>query len=125
MPPLPSPACHALVKTHHITSRKKVAQLRKAAGKLGCYALLRSGGCPGIMYCRGAPDAVQEWVATVHALRYKDYQLMMRPATVESTRLGQIDHTPGLFEIGTVKGFANAMEQDGLLEWWRHGMKFA
>lgn len=56
---------HALIRTHHITSRKKVAHLRKAAGKLGCYALLRSGGCPGIMYCKGSEEEVKEWVKTV------------------------------------------------------------
>ena len=56
---------HALIRTHHITSRKKVAHLRKAASKFDCYALLRSGGCPGIMYCKGSEDAVKEWVGTV------------------------------------------------------------
>ncbi len=56
---------HALIRTHHITSRKKVAHLRKAAGKYDVYALLRSGGCPGIMYCKGSEDGVREWVATV------------------------------------------------------------
>ena len=56
---------HALIRTHHITSRKKVAHLRKAAGKFECYALLRSGGCPGIMYCKGSEEAVRGWVGTV------------------------------------------------------------
>ncbi len=56
---------HALIRTHHITSRKKVAHLRKAAAKYDCYALLRSGGCPGIMYCKGTEEAVSEWVGTV------------------------------------------------------------
>ena len=56
---------HALIRTHHITSRKKVAHLRKAASKFDCYALLRSGGCPGIMYCKGGEESVKEWVGTV------------------------------------------------------------
>jgi hypothetical protein len=56
---------HALIRTHHITSRKKVAHLRKAASKYDCYALLRSGGCPGIMYCKGSEEGVKEWVGTV------------------------------------------------------------
>jgi len=56
---------HTLIRTHHITSRNKVAHLRKAADKYACYALLRTGGCPGIMYCRGSEDAVREWVSTV------------------------------------------------------------
>ena len=57
---------HALIRTHHITSRKKVAHLRKAAAQYDCYALLRSGGCPGIMYCKGSEEGVKEWVAAVH-----------------------------------------------------------
>lgn len=56
---------HALIRTHHITSRKKVGHLRKAASKYDCYALLRSGGCPGIMYCKGDEEGVKEWVGTV------------------------------------------------------------
>lgn len=56
---------HALIRTHHITSRKKVAHLRKAADKYACWALLRSGGSPGIMYCKGSEEGVREWVATV------------------------------------------------------------
>lgn len=56
---------HALIRTHHITSRKKVAHLRKAAKELDVYALLRSGGCPGIMYCKGDEEGVKSWVGTV------------------------------------------------------------
>lgn len=56
---------HALIRTHHITSRKKVAHLRKAADKHACYALLRSGGYPGIMYCKGDEQGVRDWVSTV------------------------------------------------------------
>jgi hypothetical protein len=62
---IPMTFFHALIRTHHITSRKKVAHLRKATGKYDVYALLRSGGCPGIMYCKGSEDGVREWVATV------------------------------------------------------------
>lgn len=57
---------HALIRTHHITSRKKVATLKAAAKNHGCYALLRSGGTPGIMYVRGEEGGVKEWVETVH-----------------------------------------------------------
>ena len=57
---------HALIRTHHITSRKKVAHLRKAAAQYDCYALLRSGGSPGIMYCKGSEEGVKEWVAAVY-----------------------------------------------------------
>lgn len=57
---------HALIRTHHITSRKKVAALNAAAKKHGCATLLRSGGIPGIMYVRGDEGSVREWVDFVH-----------------------------------------------------------
>lgn len=59
------PIYNALIRTHHITSRKKVASLKKAAEKYACYALLRSGGSPGIMYCEGSEGGVRDWVTTV------------------------------------------------------------
>ena len=58
---------HALIRTHHITSRKKVATLKAAAKKHGCLALLRSGGTPGIMYVRSEEEErVKKWVEVVH-----------------------------------------------------------
>ena len=57
---------NALIKMHHITSRKKVAQLKKAAEALSIYALLRVGGTPGVMYVEGSEEDVKEWVGTVH-----------------------------------------------------------
>ena len=56
---------HALIRTHHITSRKKVAKLKQAADALGVYVLLRSGGSPGVMYVEGKEDGVKEWVGVV------------------------------------------------------------
>jgi hypothetical protein len=35
-----------------------------------------------------------------------------------------IDETTGLFETDSVKDFASAMEQRGVLEWWRKAMGF-
>jgi hypothetical protein len=133
---------HALIRTHHITSRKKVAHLRKAASKFDCYALLRSGGCPGIMYCKGGEKSVKEWVGTVQVscqkhklkrptkltriqrLRYKDFQLVSKPAPIES-KVIQPEERNGLFEVESVKEFAAAMERRGLSEWWERGMEFA
>ena len=58
---------HALIRTHHITSCKKVATLKAAAKKHGCLALLRSGGTPGIMYVRSEEEErVKKWVEVVH-----------------------------------------------------------
>ena len=56
---------NALIRTHHITSRKKVAVLKKAASTHGCRVLLRSGGSPGIMYVEGSENGVEQWVAAV------------------------------------------------------------
>lgn len=57
---------NALIRTHHITSRKKVAKLKQAATTESVYVLLRSGGSPGIMYVEGSnKPAVESWVAQV------------------------------------------------------------
>lgn len=56
---------HALIKTHHITSRKKVAKLRQAADAHNVFVLLRGGGSPGIMYVEGRESGVQDWVTVV------------------------------------------------------------
>ena len=83
----PPPIYNALIRTHHITSRKKVAKLRAAASHCNIYALLRSGGCPGIMYCEGSEAGVREWVGTVQRLRYKDFQLVRKTAEKQRERL--------------------------------------
>lgn len=115
---------HALIRTHHITSRKKVAALKAAAKKLECYALIRSGGVPGVMYVESnVEENAQSWVDTVHSLRYKDYQLAA-PTTrackeaVPSSEIGILE------EVDTVKDFAAAMDRKGLLLWWRTSMGF-
>ena len=61
-----SPVYHALIRTHHITSRKKVSTLKAAAERSEVFALLRSGGIPGLMYVEGSHDGVDAWVGTVH-----------------------------------------------------------
>ncbi|KAK4191715.1 hypothetical protein QBC35DRAFT_296293 [Podospora australis] len=115
---------HALIRTHHITSRKKVAHLRKAAREFDCYALLRSGGCPGIMYCKGTEQAVKDWVGTVQRLRYKDFHLAYKPVPTE-TPTNQKQEPTGLVESESVSDFAAAMEQRGILSWWKKAMGFA
>lgn len=115
---------HALIRTHHITSRKKVAVLKAAAKKLDCYALLRSGGVPGVMYVESNVEKnTQDWVHTVHSLRYKDYQLVA-PTSHASDKVVPSAETGMLEEVDTVKAFAAAMEAKGLLAWWRTSMGF-
>ena len=58
-------AWHALIRTHHITSRKKVAKLRQSASAEDVYALIHYGGPPGIMYVEGDKSGVASWVAAV------------------------------------------------------------
>jgi hypothetical protein len=132
---------NALIRTHHITSRKKLSALKQAAHNLNCFALLRSGGCPGIMYVEAQEkDAVESWVNTVRGLRYKDFQLVNRPA---AAMVEEVDNKEGsarnkdrkkhstegqtkagLTEIDTVKEFGSVMEQRGVWMWWRKGMGY-
>jgi hypothetical protein len=118
---------NALIRTHHITSRKKVAKLRQAAANYNIYALLRSGGCPGIMYCQGTESGVKDWVATVQRLRYKDFQLVKKPAVKELDN--GIEQEQGvsygkLEEAESVKEYGRIMEALGVRNWWRRGMGY-
>lgn len=63
---LPDRLYNALIRTHHITSRKKVAKLKQAASTNAVAVLLRSGGSPGIMYVQGERVGVEEWVGVVN-----------------------------------------------------------
>lgn len=115
---------HALIRTHHITSRKKVAVLKAAAKKLECFALLRSGGTPGMMYVESKNEQnAQAWTNVVHSLRYKDYQLVAPTSRASETATPSAE-SGNLKEVGTVKEFAAEMELKGLLPWWRISMGF-
>lgn len=122
---------NALIRTHHITSRKKVAALKRAADTHQCFVLLRSGGCPGIMYVEAPEQAqVESWVGEVRKLRYKDFQLVTRPAElaredaeVNSNMKDKTD--AGLSEVDSVKEFGSIMEKRGVWNWWRKGMGYA
>ena len=129
---LPTTMWHALIRTHHITSRKKVSKLRTAASHHAVYALLRSGGCPGIMYCEGSESGVKDWVAAVQRLRYKDFQLAVKPVQINVPPAGAgkahermaAGDWGKLEEIESVKEFGGRMERIGLWEWWRRGMGY-
>lgn len=127
---------NALIKTHHITSRKKVAHLKKHAHKQVSYVLLRSGGAPGLMYVEGSELGVREWVAVVQGLRYKDYHLLKKPAPLEDSLtsveprnlLSKTRDTgergEGFEEADSVAAFAARMEERGVLRWWRRAMGY-
>ncbi|KAK5126530.1 hypothetical protein LTR08_004671 [Meristemomyces frigidus] len=129
---------NALVRTHHITSRKKVAKLKQAASNHEVFVLLRSGGPPGLMYVEGTARGVEDWVGVVQVdsgltaerkrLRYKDYQLAARPANVKhdacAEREARVVERDGLQETDTVKGFAGQMGRRGVYTWWRDAMGY-
>lgn len=120
---------HALIRTHHITSRKKVAALKRAADTHGCSVLLRSGGCPGIMYVEAHEKSrVEAWVGEVRRLRYKDFQLATKPNEItregETTPDNQNGGRGGLSEVESVKEFGGYMAQRGVWNWWRRGMGY-
>jgi hypothetical protein len=120
---------NALIRTHHITSRKKVAALKRAADTHQCFVLLRSSGCPGIMYVEGRDQArVESWVGEVRKLRYKDFQLVTRPGVLVHEVTDQLppkEHDAGLSEVESVKEFGSCMEKRGVWMWWRKGMGYA
>ncbi|KAF2131049.1 hypothetical protein P153DRAFT_287452 [Dothidotthia symphoricarpi CBS 119687] len=120
------PLFNALIRTHHITSRKKVAKLRAAASNDNVYALLRYGGCPGIMYCQGSETGVRDWVGTVQRLRYKDFQLVKKPAEKAAEgNGGEVQVAYGkLEEAESVKEFGARMQELGVWGWWRKGMGY-
>lgn len=140
------PTFNALIRTHHITSRKKIARLRQAAAAHDVFALLRSGGSPGIMYVEGLQPGVEEWVAVVQVrpvssfnvfrslleltlrqkLRYKDYHLASRPAALvlADRRDGESWSATGLYEVDSVKDFAERMRQQRVFDWWREAMGY-
>ncbi|KAL5334949.1 hypothetical protein BJX70DRAFT_339633 [Aspergillus crustosus] len=124
---------NALIRTHHITSRKKISALKRAADSLDCTALLRSGGCPGIMYVEAREyETVESWLGIVKNLRYKDFQLVSRPAAVvnEEGKTHGLENMrdelfrSGLEEVESVKEFGNLMERRGVWQWWRKGMGY-
>lgn len=122
------PLWTALVRTHHITSRKKVAKLKAAAGDASpLYVLLRSGSVPGMMYVEGSATGVRDWISTVRALRYKDFQLVHKPGpiarTEERTRVEESDAEP-FEEVESVAAFGAILARRGLWGWWRAGMGY-
>ncbi|KAF2153446.1 hypothetical protein K461DRAFT_293711 [Myriangium duriaei CBS 260.36] len=78
------------------------------------------------MYVEGLEQGVRDWVDTVHNLRYKDYQLTVKPAPIQRESNEQIPETESgvLRELDTVKAFSLAMKDRHIFSWWRRGMGF-
>ncbi|KAI2611605.1 uncharacterized protein GGS25DRAFT_519914 [Hypoxylon fragiforme] len=114
-----------LIRTHHITSRKKLARVKKAAALNSLHVIVRSGGSPGIMYAEGPAEAVvNEWVSFVQALRYKDFQCARKPLAHPVRASVTFKHSGGFEELASVAEFGERMEQRGLGGWWRIGMGY-
>ncbi|KAI1449340.1 hypothetical protein F5Y02DRAFT_413851 [Annulohypoxylon stygium] len=114
----------SLIRTHHITSRKKLARIKKAAALYDLQVLVRSGGSPGIMYAEGPEEAaVSNWVSGVQALRYKDFQCVQKPAASSICVDGSTNEA-GFEEVASVAEFGERMEQRGLGSWWKFGMGY-
>ncbi|RSM09466.1 hypothetical protein CEP52_004089 [Fusarium oligoseptatum] len=113
---------NCLIRTHHITSRKKLQRVRRAAQQLNVdWLLVRSGGSPGIMFAESHDEAgLTEWVATVQALRYKDFRCVAKPAPVKEVGKRAL----GFDETESVAEFAKEMEGRGLGGWWRRAMGY-
>jgi len=123
----PESLFNALIQTHHITSRKKVARLKTAADTCARYVVIRYGGSPGLMYVEGDEQGVTAWVGAVKRLRYKDFQLLRKVAKVEPAPNVEVDPVrrgKGFEELDTVQEFAGKMQHLGVLQWWRRAMGF-
>lgn len=71
---------------------------------------------------------MRDWVADVQRLRYKDFQLVKKPAEmrVEGQARNVDEKVPygKLEEMDTVKEFGAQMENFGVWNWWRVGMGY-
>ena len=114
---------NTLIRTHHITSRKKLTRVRKAAVQLNIpFLLIRSGGSPGIMFAESPSEAdLSEWVSVVQSFRYKDFKCVRKPGPSEGVT--EVLKS-GVVETESVGEFGEEMERRGLAKWWRKGMGY-
>lgn len=111
-----------LIRTHHVTSRKKLQRVKKAAAHFDVpFVLVRYGGSPGLMYGESPDEAsLTSWVSAVKDLRYKDFHCVCKP------ELKVVDDAPlsgGPFqETESVSEFGKFMDQVGLGDWFKYGL---
>ncbi|KAH6676247.1 hypothetical protein B0J14DRAFT_536554 [Halenospora varia] len=115
-----------LIKTHHMTSRKKIATITRAAKRLECAVVLKIGSPPGIMLCEGGEGESREWEDVVRKLRYKDMRLMKRELISENKLVSVGLKNGEVMEIDSIKEYAKLLEKDlELYQWWRVAMGYA
>ena len=60
-------------------------------------------------------------------LRYKDYQLLRKPAEVQNEgphNSSKKSNATGVSETDAVSNFGAEMQRHGVLSWWRKAMEF-
>ena len=130
-----TPVFNCLIRTHHITSRKKLQKVRRAASQLHVNLLVRSGGSPGLMYGESRSEGgLADWVAAVQALRYKDFRCVAKPAPISdqvnagkargAAEAGNGMAATGFYETESITEFAKQMEARNLTWWWKRGMGY-
>lgn len=110
------------IRTHHVTSRKKLQRVKRAAAQFDVpFVLVRYGGSPGLMYGE-SPDAASltSWVSAVKDLRYKDFQCVWKPEHKDVNEI--VDVTGGFNETDTVSEFGQLMDRKGLGDWFKTGL---
>ncbi|KAL2209421.1 hypothetical protein CC79DRAFT_1367602 [Sarocladium strictum] len=119
--PSPAPLFHCLIRTHHITSRKKLHRVRRFAEHLQLdWVLIRSGGCPGIMFAETRDeDALKEWVTSVQALRYKDFRCVAKPSPSVISQLADGKDSATWEETTSMQTFGERLEARGLGSWYK------
>lgn len=111
-----------LIRTHHVTSRKKLQRVKKAAAHFDVpFVLVRYGGSPGLMYGESQDvGSLTSWVSAVKDLRYKDFQCVWKP---DAKEVGEAPSASGPFqETETVLEFGQIMDQKGLGDWFKTGL---
>ncbi|CZR63252.1 uncharacterized protein PAC_13149 [Phialocephala subalpina] len=104
-----------------MTSRKKISAITKAAKRLSCSVVLKTGSPPGIMLAEGEEEEAGAWLEVVRKLRYKDYRLVKREAIPKrglSVEPGNFVETTALKEL---REFLSKDEE--LYKWWGLHMK--
>lgn len=115
-----------LIRTHHVTSRKKLQRVKKAAAHFDIpFVLVRYGGSPGLMYAESEEgSSLGAWVSAVKDLRYKDFQCVYKPEERQLNDGPAATSMPaGAFnETESVSSFGECMDRKGLGEWFKIGL---
>lgn len=114
-----------LIRTHHVTSRKKLQRVKKAAAHFDIpFVFVRYGGSPGLMYGECPNESsLNSWVSAVKDLRYKDFVCVCKPEQKDITLNDASTATaPPFNETESVSEFGQIMQQRGLGEWFKIGL---